>query len=284
MSDPARFHVKGWEKHQHYKSRRPPWIKLHRTLLDDKDFHRLHVASRALAPMLWLLASESMDGTVTADPHDLAFQLRRSVDEVIEAVKPLLAAGFLSASGVLATCYQNAVREETETEERTTEEKRIAVAPLQPSNGKAGTWNQAACGIVTARYGGTAPGGRITKALRPLVGRHGEETVLSAWSRYIDETEAEYLSPERFATTFSNWSGQARAPASAKMREAEARSRASMLGGLKGDGSVMVGGLGSDQGLLPGSGQVGNGRGNPKPELPEVSRLSDGAPVGARRR
>ena len=51
--------VKGWARFQHYKHRRPPWIRLYRELLDDVTWHRLPVASRALAPMLWLLASET---------------------------------------------------------------------------------------------------------------------------------------------------------------------------------------------------------------------------------
>lgn len=280
----GRFRVKGWERHQHYKSRRPPWIKLHRTLLDDKDFHRLHVASRALAPMLWLLASESMDGTVTADPHDLAFQLRRSVDEVIEAIKPLLAAGFLSASGVLAACYQNAVREETETE---TEEKRIAVAPRQPSNGKVETWNQAACRIVTERYGGTAPGGRITKALRPLVGKHGEAAVLSAWARYLDETDAEYLSPERFATTFTHWSGSGRrvaAPSEKALARVD-RIRRMAMGGLDaGERQGMGGGNGRDgvHALGPGGDDRGDGLSGEAVRSGSETK-SDGPPVVLRR-
>jgi hypothetical protein len=75
------------------------------------------------------------------------------------------------------------------------------------------TWNQRACDVVIQRYGGTAPGGRITKALRPLVGKHGDEAVLQAWTRYVDETPAEFLSPEKFATVFGRYVGDAGAPA-----------------------------------------------------------------------
>jgi hypothetical protein len=51
------FKVKNWKTCQHYKKRNPPWIKLHRSTLDDLDFLKLPVASKALAPYLWLLAS-----------------------------------------------------------------------------------------------------------------------------------------------------------------------------------------------------------------------------------
>lgn len=75
------------------------------------------------------------------------------------------------------------------------------------------TWNQRAVAVVTERYGGTAPGGRITRALRPLVTKHGEEAVLSAWAHCVEDTPAEYLSPEKFATTYNRWTeAGARAP------------------------------------------------------------------------
>ena len=59
---------RNWDDFQHYKERRPVWIKLHKNLLDDYEFHCLPVASKALAPLLWLLASEYSDGTID-DPH-----------------------------------------------------------------------------------------------------------------------------------------------------------------------------------------------------------------------
>lgn len=92
----ARLVVKKWEEFQHYKDRQPPWIKLHKTLLDDYEFHCLPVASRALAPCIWLLASESNDGSVAHDPEMIAFRLRMTVKDVEAAIQPLLSAGFLT--------------------------------------------------------------------------------------------------------------------------------------------------------------------------------------------
>lgn len=112
--------VKNWLDHQHYKDRSPPWIKLQRSLLDDFDFQCLPLASKALAPMIWLLASESKDGEVRIDPEFLAFRLRWSESDVRDGLTPLIDKGFLIvASEALAECLQDACLEteaETETE------------------------------------------------------------------------------------------------------------------------------------------------------------------------
>lgn len=91
----ARIFVKNWSEFQHYRDRNPSWIKLHKRLLDDFVFHRLPLASRALAPMIWLLASESSDGSLLYDLEQIAFRLRSSAAEIEEAVKPLINHGFL---------------------------------------------------------------------------------------------------------------------------------------------------------------------------------------------
>lgn len=116
----ARITPKNWRDFQHYKDRSPPWIRLHRKLLDDKDFHRLPVESRALAPMLWLLAAESVDGSINADTDDLAFRLRTTELAIRKALDPLLERGFFvveqDASSTLAECKQSAPESCSETE------------------------------------------------------------------------------------------------------------------------------------------------------------------------
>ena len=107
---------KNWVVFQHYKNRRPPWIKLHRELLENRDFITLPLASKALAPLLWLLASESSDGIFDATTEELSFRLRMSEKEVESGLKPLIQKGFfLDASTMLAPCLQLATPE-TETE------------------------------------------------------------------------------------------------------------------------------------------------------------------------
>ncbi len=138
-----RLTPKNWREFQHYKERTPPWIRLHRKLLDDKDFHRLPIASRALAPMLWLLASEAVDGTIDMTLDDLAFRLRTSEDEIERGLSPLIERGFFFIAGVastlLAPCQQlapkNAPEAEACTEACTEAERDIAktgAADLSP--------------------------------------------------------------------------------------------------------------------------------------------------------
>lgn len=110
-----------WTDLQHYKDRSPPWIKLHKKLLDNYEFQSLPVASRALAPMLWLLASEHDHGVIDATPEKLAFRLRMSESVARDALKPLIDKEFFSVvsgdSGVLAASKRGATPE-TEAEER----------------------------------------------------------------------------------------------------------------------------------------------------------------------
>jgi len=122
---------KNWAVFQHYKDRCPPWIKLHRDILNDRVFMCLPLASKALAPLLWLLASESKDGVFDGSLDELVFRLHITPKDYQDGVKPLIDKGFfVVASGVLAECYQDAIPEtegerETETKKET---KKNAVA------------------------------------------------------------------------------------------------------------------------------------------------------------
>lgn len=125
---------KNWEKFQHYKQRCPPWIKVYRTLLDDRDFMCLPVASKALAMMLWLLASEHSDGIIEGVPADWAFRLRMTDNELLAALKPLIDNGmFLDASMMLAECLQGAC---PETENREREESKSKPPFIPPKGGE----------------------------------------------------------------------------------------------------------------------------------------------------
>ena len=118
---------KNWDTFQHYRDRCPPWIKLHREILNDKQFMCLPLASKAIAPLLWLLASESKNGEFDASIDELSFRLRITSKEVEQGLNPLINNGFfIDASTMLAPCLQLA-RPETEREgERETKKKVFA--------------------------------------------------------------------------------------------------------------------------------------------------------------
>lgn len=123
---------KNWESFQHYKDRKPPWIKLYRNILDDKDYLRLPVASRALAPCLWLIASESENGEFDGDVDTIAFRLRLTDEEVKEGLSPLIDKGFfICASKTLAKRLQDAIPE-TERENRERNIKQPVVQEKKP--------------------------------------------------------------------------------------------------------------------------------------------------------
>ena len=114
---------KNWDNFQHYKHRSPPWIKLHKNLLDDMAFQRLPIASKAIAPMLWLLASESHDGVIHKSPEEIAFRLRMTEKEVISSIKPLIDNGFfIEDSNVLAKRLQDATTEKRQSRVETEKE------------------------------------------------------------------------------------------------------------------------------------------------------------------
>lgn len=132
--------AKKWEEFQHYKDRDPPWIKLHKRMLDDRVFHRLPDASRALAPMVWLLCSESSDGTIKDAVAEISFRLRMTEKKAEEALNPLIEAGFFiveqDASAVLAPCEQDATQRERQSRDR--EEEEGALASFIEAAGKRG--------------------------------------------------------------------------------------------------------------------------------------------------
>jgi hypothetical protein len=129
--------VKNWAEFQHYKDRSPAWIKLHRHLLDDYDWHRLPDASKALAPMLWLLASETQVGEINLSVDEIAFRLRSTPEKIEAALKPLISAGFFIsehvASTPLASCERTACSEREEEKEEEREERQSGASAPKPT-------------------------------------------------------------------------------------------------------------------------------------------------------
>jgi hypothetical protein len=95
----VRIKPKNWESFQHYKDRNPPWIRLHRALLDNQEFNEMPPMACKVLVMLWLLASESStDGVVDDDPAKLAFRMRLPVADVAEAMECIKTFGFIVES------------------------------------------------------------------------------------------------------------------------------------------------------------------------------------------
>src|ERR1700740_663013 len=104
--------VKNWKKFQHFKDRRPPWIKLYRDLLDDPDWHELSGDEAKALVMIWLVASEN-DG-ILPDNRKLAFRLRLGEREVETLLKYL--SHWLERDDIEAISFSDALESVGETE------------------------------------------------------------------------------------------------------------------------------------------------------------------------
>jgi hypothetical protein len=83
--------VRNFERFQHYKERRPPWIKFYSSTLEDYDFFRLSDVAKAHLMLIWLLAARYENKI----PYDLPF-----ITQAIGATSPvdleeLILRGFL---------------------------------------------------------------------------------------------------------------------------------------------------------------------------------------------
>lgn len=79
--------IKGWEKFQHFKDRKPPWVKLYRDVLDDLQWHELDPAAAKVLVMLWLIASEHSGNL--PDFKTLAFRLRMTEKQTKSTISKL---------------------------------------------------------------------------------------------------------------------------------------------------------------------------------------------------
>jgi len=325
--------VKKWSDFQHYRDRKPPWIKLHRSLLDDLEYFSLSDRSARFLPLLWLIASDSDRNGELPSIERLAWRLRIPEHEMEQVAGELFESGFLEPTDGAAIAavqwspryIQKAVRmavwardagrcrgcgsqvniefdhvvpishggaggednvqllcracnrrkhnkldsaervatdavafvsprqrrEEAEGEnvlpslrsgsesaanhlkaqdvvvdasvveakaqsvgdragapERTaTDERDERTERTEPQTRiKAPAWSNEASDDWNARFGDrSAPGGKIGKALKPLVDRYTWEVIRPAWQRYLTEKDAEFASPADFAQKVSLW-------------------------------------------------------------------------------
>jgi hypothetical protein len=115
--------IKNWSKFQHFKDRRPPWVKLYRDLLDDIEWHELDPLSAKVLVMLWLIASEDLGAL--PDIKTIAFRLRMPQKQVSDCISKL--SHWLDHSDIepISNRYQDdPLEKEKETEEEKETEKR----------------------------------------------------------------------------------------------------------------------------------------------------------------
>ena len=88
--------VKNFARYQHYRNRRPPWIKFYRELLDPHNkLNDLPVATRYLYDRLLLLAAE-WENVIPNDPELIAKLLRMPTGSCREGLAHLVKGGWLS--------------------------------------------------------------------------------------------------------------------------------------------------------------------------------------------
>jgi hypothetical protein len=143
--------AKDWGTFQSYKDRSPPWIRLHKRLLDNYQFQKMSVEARALLPMLWLLVSEDSDptsGLLRIGYEEIAFRLRQREEDVKSAIHEIIVAGFFEdESGkfthIKTDSYKSVTEpsrnchSETETETEKRQSKKEMLIPdgiILPSN------------------------------------------------------------------------------------------------------------------------------------------------------
>jgi len=63
-----------WREFQHYKHRDPPWIRLYRKLLNDREWFGLDGDAAKVLIMCWPIASEN--DVALPKPANLAFRFR----------------------------------------------------------------------------------------------------------------------------------------------------------------------------------------------------------------
>ena len=125
--------IKNWNKFQHFKDRKPPWIKLYRDILDNIHWHELEPLPSKVLVMCWLIASEN-DGRLP-DTKTLAFRLRMTEKQTIDCLNNLSHWLEQGDSRMISGQYQDdRLETERETETETETEKHICPPDGEPDD------------------------------------------------------------------------------------------------------------------------------------------------------
>ncbi len=96
---------KDWSDYQHYKDRKPQWIKLHRDLLNDYSYSLVRIGTKATLPLLWLLSCEYEDGVIDATLEEISFRIHIDANTVQKALDEIFIAGWYSLVQNGTDCY-----------------------------------------------------------------------------------------------------------------------------------------------------------------------------------
>lgn len=200
--------IKNWHELQHFKDRTPPWIKLYRNILDQRDISVISDCSFRVLIGLWLLASEdkALAGNLPEIP-DIAFRLRKTEKEIAQCLQELDAFIEYDDASLISERYQDdapeteayskeTYREETEKEVLAKKPKKspmdlyIEIANFDKfweSYGKIGNKQQA-----IKSYNKTIKGGTT------------HETIINGLRRYQDYCQA-IGQEQRYIKHASTW-------------------------------------------------------------------------------
>jgi len=89
---PQWIEIVKWDDYQHYKNRRPIWIKLYTDLLDNDDYLALSPGERNLLTELWMLYAVT-GARVPLDTRSLSRRLQHRTTS--QQLRSLVEAGFL---------------------------------------------------------------------------------------------------------------------------------------------------------------------------------------------
>jgi hypothetical protein len=221
--------IRNLARYQHYKERRPPWVKLYQTVLEDVEFTCLQDASKWLAVGLLLVASR-YDNRIPWDAKWIARAVHSS--EEID-LQPLFDMGYLvewvadsnaskDASNVLAERKQNARSKRTENREQNkTPAPRVSATsngkyphfPVPVSDTLHAAWLRLVGGVEYARL--RKAFATLYPATGPLYPVADLESAIEAWAEQAKEEggyAARNLKPEVFVADAVRWVEWVRTP------------------------------------------------------------------------
>lgn len=120
--------IRNWQTYQHYKNRRPVWVKLYVSQLRDHELKRLPISTRLLFDQLLLLAAE-YENAIPKDFEELSSATRIPNEDVVDGVRLLVEGGWIQETSTkrrassalavpLANGYQDATLEKEKEEEK----------------------------------------------------------------------------------------------------------------------------------------------------------------------